>query len=230
MLDWLLRYKDSDTGPGQGKYNDNNSNTLKQHLGMLTQNTPLQATTLYKQGDPPISAPASSHFRHLTTYHPSLAPHNHLPCSLFPHSKLHKDLAQGLICLQHTKSTSSRMKTVIPKSATTALSAWSQVTTLTATAANGALKHTLPATAPDLMKFATPRTAMSQSLTQTMANTALNTLTTPLSFYSPPWRNMSTLLISQVRTTHVENESLGRVSCYDHRLVNCYLCIPLLPF
>jgi hypothetical protein len=41
-------------------------------------------------------------------------------------------------------------------------------------------------------------------------------------------RTTHTSLTSQIQTTHVENESLGRASCYDHRLVNCYLCSPLL--
>jgi hypothetical protein len=233
--DWLLRYRDSGTGPGHDKSNDNNSNALKQHLGMLTQNTLQLATTSHEPGDPHASAPHSSHFHH-STYHPSLAPRDLLPRSLFPHSKLHKDLAQGPIHLRHAKSTSSRMKTVIPRPATTASYVWNPVTILTATAAtaaNGASRRTPLAIAPNPMPFATQRTATSQSLTQTTANAAPRMLTTPLSFYSrpplPPHRITHTLPTSQMRTTHVENESLGRASCYDHGLVNCYLCIPLLP-
>jgi hypothetical protein len=233
--DWLLRYRDSDIGPGHGKSNNNNSNASKQHLGTLTQNTSQLATTSHEPGDPHASAPHSSHSHH-STYHPSLAPRALLPCSLFPRSKLHKDLAQGPIHLRHERFTSSRMKTVTPKPATTASYVWNPATTLTATAAtaaNGASRRTPLATAQDPTPFVTQRTATSQSLTQTTASAALHMSTTPLSFYSRPsllpHRITHTLPTSRMRTTHVENESLGRASCYDHGLVDCYLCIPLLP-
>jgi hypothetical protein len=205
MSDWLLKYRDSGTGLGQDKSKDNNSNILKQHSGMPMQNIQPLATTSHEQEVPPELALASSPFHHSMTYHPSLAPHDLPHCSLFPHSRLHKDLVQGPIHLRHTRSTLSRMKTVISKSITTALSAWNLATTLTATAAtaaNGALKHTLLVTAQNPTPSVTPRTAMSQFLTPTMANTALNTSTTPLSFYStplpPPHWTTHTFLTSQM--------------------------------
>jgi hypothetical protein len=99
MLDWLLRYRDSDTGLGQDKSKDNNSNTWKQHSGMLTQSTQLLATTLHEQEAHPKSALASLPFHHSMTYHPSLVPCDLPRRSLFPHSRLHKDLAQGPIHL-----------------------------------------------------------------------------------------------------------------------------------
>jgi hypothetical protein len=233
--DWLLRYRDSDIGPGHDKFNDNNSNALKQHLGTLTQNTSQLATTSHGPGDPHASAPHSSHSRR-SIYHPSLAPRALPLRSLFPHSTLHRDLAQGPIHLRHARSISSRMKTVIPKPATTASYVWNPATTLTATAAtvaSGASKRTPLATAQSPTPSATRRTATSQYLTPTMANAALSMSTTPLSYYSrlpPPSRRITLpFLTSQMRTTHVENESLGRASCYDHGLVGCQLCIPLRP-
>jgi hypothetical protein len=155
--DWLLRYRDSGIGPGRDKFNDNNSNASKQHSGTLTQSTLQQATTSHEPGDPHVSVPPSLHSCH-STYHPNLAPRDLPLCSLFPQSRLHKDLAQGPIHLRHARSTSSRMKTVIPKPTTTASSAWNPVTTLiatAATAANGALKHTPQATAQSPMLSAT---------------------------------------------------------------------------